>query len=142
MRAMALPTLCRTQTRTAKPSPTGINHDRLEVMSAHLPVGGEVERESTGAASALGLAGQQSSEPPALGAAGPVAGVACLLGDGPCAVTGCVFYACHCSPLVRWTAQKRSRLVARVPLLRLWTCCGTTRACGIATRPSVCICLK
>src|SRR5690242_9446222 len=93
MVAMALPTLCSIQTRTAKPSPTGISHVALEAMSTHLAAGGEVQRERARAAGALRLAGQQPSEPPT-----PLTGGAIdfrdLSGDAPCAVTAGVFYAC------------------------------------------------
>src|SRR6266568_4560427 len=48
-----------------------------------------------------------------------LAGLSVLPGDGPCAAPHTSAYSHRCS-LPEWTAQKRNRLVADDPLLRLW----------------------
>src|SRR5262249_5262021 len=61
-----------------------------------------------------------------------------LSGDVPCGATTCVFYAWHVnSSWFWWTTQKRETVGSRGSASASNMCCSTTKACVIATRPSV-----
>lgn len=58
------------------------------------------------------------------------------LGDSSCPIGHPCVYITHCSP-PRWTAQKRSGLVAEIPLLRIYPSERFMKACDIAAPCSV-----